>query len=149
MSRPKFWWYSNVVRAIRCYPVLERAKADKQTPSIVANYSGMPRGGGTSRTTEQCAARGLSEQEEAVIDAIRLAIAEFENRPNGRDVINVVNLYHWKQRGNFDFIGGKLHIGKRTVERYNSRFIYAVARNLGYLQKNGVSEPNNHDTMVL
>lgn len=147
LSRPKYWWYSNVVRAIRCYPDLERAKADEQMPSIVAGYSGMPRGGGVGRMTEQCAMRGLSRPEEEVIDAVRQAIVEFETRPEGADVLGVVSLYHWKRRGDFGFIGYKLHIGKRTVERYNRQFVYAVARNLGYLQKNGVSEPNSRDTM--
>lgn len=131
MSRPKYWWYGNVVRTIRNYPALRQAKDALQTVSATANYSGMP-GGSGGRTTEESALRQLSPREESDLDAVERALERVSD-----EVRAVVRLYHWKGVRNFETVGDLLHMSRNTAKRRNSRFVFEVARNMGYLEKLG------------
>ena len=127
MSRPKYWWYGNVVRTIRNYPALREAKDALQAVSATANYSGMP-GGSGGRTTEESALRQLSPREESDLDAVEQALERVSD-----EVRAVVRLDHWKGVRNFETVGDLLHMSARTVRRRNSRFVFEVAKNMGYL----------------
>ena len=131
MSRPKYWWYGNVVRTIRNYPALRQAKDALQTVSATANYSGMP-GGSGGRATEESALRQLSPREESDLDAVERALERVSD-----EVRDVVRLYHWKGVRNFETVGDLLHMSRNTAKRRNSRFVFEVARNMGYLEKLG------------
>ena len=131
MSRPKYWWYGNVVRTIRNYPALRQAKDALQTVSVTANYSGMP-GGSGGRKTEDSALRQLSPREESDLDAVEQALERVSD-----EVRDVVRLYHWKGVRNFETVGDLLHMSRNTAKRRNSRFVFEVARNMGYLEKLG------------
>lgn len=131
MSRPKYWWYGNVVRTIRNYPALRQAKDALQAVSATANYSGMP-GGSGGRTTEESALRQLSPREESDLDAVEQALERVSD-----EVRDVVRLYHWKGVRNFETVGDLLHMSRNTAKRRNSRFVFEVARNMGYLEKLG------------
>ena len=131
MSRPKYWWYGNVVRTIRNYPALRQAKDALQTVSATANYSGMP-GGSGGRTTEESALRQLSPREESDLDAVERDLERVSD-----EVRDVVRLYHWKGVRNFETVGDLLHMSRNTAKRRNSRFVFEVARNMGYLEKLG------------
>ena len=131
MSRPKYWWYGNVVRTIRNYPALREAKDALQTVSVTANYSGMP-GGSGGRKTEDSALRQLSPREESDLDAVEQALERVSD-----EVRAVVRLYHWKGVRNFETVGDLLHMSRNTAKRRNSRFVFEVARNMGYLEKLG------------
>ena len=131
MSRPKYWWYGNVVRTIRNYPALRQAKDALQAVSATANYSGMPEGSG-GRTTEESALRQLSPREESDLDAVGRALERVSD-----EVRAVVRLYHWKGVRNFETVGDLLHMSRNTAKRRNSRFVFEVARNMGYLEKLG------------
>ena len=131
MSRPKYWWYGNVVRTIRNYPALREAKDALQTVSVTANYSGMP-GGSGGRKTEDSALRQLSPREESDLDAVEQALERVSD-----EVRDVVRLYHWKGVRNFETVGDLLHMSRNTAKRRNSRFVFEVARNMGYLEKLG------------
>ena len=131
MSRPKYWWYGNVVRTIRNYPALRQAKDALQAVSVTANYSGMP-GGSGGRKTEDSALRQLSPREESDLDAVEQALERVSD-----EVRDVVRLYHWKGVRNFETVGDLLHMSRNTAKRRNSRFVFEVARNMGYLEKLG------------
>ncbi len=131
MSRPKYWWYGNVVRTIRNYPALRQAKDALQAVSATANYSGMP-GGSGGRKTEDSALRQLSPREESDLDAVEQALERVSD-----EVRDVVRLYHWKGVRNFETVGDLLHMSRNTAKRRNSRFVFEVARNMGYLEKLG------------
>lgn len=131
MSRPRYWWYGNVVRVIRNYPALRDMKNIVQTTSTTANYSGVP-GGSGGRKTESTALRQLSPREEADLEAVELAMERVSS-----EVLDVVRLYHWKGVRNFETVGSLLHMSRNTAKRRNCRFVWEVARNLGYLAKLG------------
>lgn len=134
MSKPKYWWYANVGRTIRAYPQLVGAKAQRQAGKLTASYSGMPRAGGVGRSTEGCALRQLSAREEADLWAVKQAIEELEQGDGGAEILQVVELYHWKGVGNFDTIGDLLYMSANTAKRRNAAFVYCVAKHMGYLQ---------------
>lgn len=133
MSRPKYWWYGNVLRVIRNYPALRAAKDAAQSVSTTANYnySGLP-GASAGRKTENSALRQLSPREEEDLAAVENAM----ERVSG-EVLEVVRLYHWKGVRNFETVGDLLHMSRNTAKRRNSRFVWEVARNMGYLKKLG------------
>lgn len=135
MSRPRYWWYYNVARAIKCYPILTKAKGDAQSGSVTANYSGMPKDRNPSRTTENSALRQLAPREESDLYAVSLAIDDMRRAQDGDEVLRVVELYHWKGVHNFETIGDLLHMGATTAKRRNARFVYEVAKNMGYLRR--------------
>ena len=120
-----------MVRTIRNYPALRQAKDALQTVSATANYSGMP-GGSGGRTTEESALRQLSPREESDLDAVERALERVSD-----EVRDVVRLYHWKGVRNFETVGDLLHMSRNTAKRRNSRFVFEVARNMGYLEKLG------------
>ncbi len=130
MSRPRYWWYGNVLRVIRNYPALRAAKDAVQSVSTTANYSGAPGGSGGSRRTENSALRQLSPREEDDLDAVERAMERVSD-----EVLEVVRLYHWKGVRNFETVGYRLHISPRTARRRNGRFVWEVAKNMGYLAK--------------
>lgn len=137
MSRPGYWWYYNVARAIKSYPNLARAKGEVQATSMTANYSGMPKNQNPGRTTENSAIRQLAPREEEDLYAVKLAIEDMRFLEDGEEVLMVVELYHWKGVHNFDTIGDMLHMGSSTAKRRNAKFVYEVAKNMGYLRRLG------------
>lgn len=132
MSRPKHWWYYNAVRAIRAYPELCSRKEDARRQSITAGAEPGRRGSGAGRPTEKAAMRGLAPREEADMEAVRRALEDLESDPREDDIVRVVRLYHWKGVRNFETVGDLAHLSPRTARRYNSRFVAAVARHMGY-----------------
>lgn len=132
MSKPKYWWYGNVLRTIRHYPILAEVKADKQGQSVTANYSGMPKGGGAGRTTENCAVRQLSPREEEELDAVRMAIDDIGRQRDGGEILKIVKLVDWEKTHTVDGSAMELHMHVNTAKSRRSRFIRAVAKNMKY-----------------
>lgn len=133
MSRPRYWWYGNICRVIAQYPTLKEAVAEAGTQSVTTAYSGMPHGSGAGRSTEGAALRAVSNREYDDFAAVSRAIAAASAWPDGELVLAVVNLWHWKRMKNFESIGDALHIGCSTAKRKNSKFVYEVAKNMGYM----------------
>ena len=137
MSRPKHWWYHNVTRTIAAFPVLADEMEDAEAQSLIAGYSGMPRGGKASRSTENSAVNAVSKQDYDAFSAVMSAIETAKTWPDGKETLQVVDLYYWKRVKSFDYIEALLaqtnHAkSARTARRMNSRFVYQVAKNLGY-----------------
>jgi phage transcriptional activator, RinA family len=132
MSKPTYKWYGNVIRAIGYYPNLLAEKKDKQGASITASYSGMPRSGQPSRTSENCAMRQLSPREEEELEAVRLAIEDIGRQRDGRDILRIVEMVDWARTHTLQGAADRLHISERTARALRSRFIYAVAKNMRY-----------------
>lgn len=144
MSRPKYWWYTSVVKTIREYPKLIGMKRERQAQAVVANYGtktklsdgkevniilpGSPAG---SRTTEEAAMRVLSEREEADINAVNLAIETIALCRDGERILRAVALVDW-ERSSIEAAADILHADVSTVKRWRREFIYKTAKNMGY-----------------
>ena len=140
MSKPRYDWYGNVIRIIRYYPKLAMAKADLQKQSTISNYSGMPKLKNISRTTETLASKQLSEKEEEEYWAVYHAIEDIKQLNIGKEILEVVELYHWRGVRNFDTVGYMSNMSESKAKRYNSKFVYTVAKKLKYL-KVDLTEP--------
>lgn len=74
MSRPRYRWWGFARRMIRDYRGLKAAYDDLHSQSIVADTSGMPKGGGNNRTVEVIAMRQLPEDDQKAYDAVSRAV---------------------------------------------------------------------------
>lgn len=133
MSRPRYDWWTYVKGMIRRYPALKQEFETLHEQSMTANYSGMPRSGGVSRGTEMLAIRELPTTKQREYEAVRRAIEETELKPNGKEVIEIINLYLWKRSHTLEGAAVKTHVGVRTAKRYHGDFVRTVAKNYGLL----------------
>ena len=133
MSRPKYWWYGNVLRVIRAYPAMLRRAEELKRQAVTPSYSGLPGSGRPGRRTEQAALRELSQREQQELEAVGRAIEDLGRAPDGKEILRVVELYHWQGIRNFETVAEITHLGRNTAKRRNARFIYTVAAYLGYL----------------
>lgn len=147
MSKPRYWWWSAVRLAIRQYPILAARKNDLQDMQItkavtsirdksgrLQDYYAPPGGGGNSRTVERLALVELPPVEEAILEAVRLAIDATENGRDGAEHMALLRDYYWK-RYRLQDAAQRAHIDYKTAQRWNGAFVRRVAQNLGYLKR--------------
>ena len=74
MSKPRYDWWGYVKGMIRRYPQLKEEYEELHRQAMRVDYSGMPRGGGSHRATEDLALRALPASKQREFDAVRKAI---------------------------------------------------------------------------
>ena len=126
MSKYRHWWRPNVERALRVYPYLKAAKQAAQEQSITPSYTGMPRGGGISRTTENAATRHFSAQEEKILDAVDRAIAEVSKHRDGQEVLRIVEMVDFKRSHTLEVAAMALFMHRVTASDKRTRFVDLV-----------------------
>ena len=84
MSKPRYNWWPFVLNIIRDYPAKRAALKELHEQRITVNISGMPMGGGASRTIENVALRQLPRQEQKEYDAVHEAIRQTKILPDGK-----------------------------------------------------------------
>lgn len=147
MSKPRYWWWSAVRLAIRQYPTLAARKADLQDMQItkavtsirgkggeIHDFYAAPGKGGNSRTVERLAMAELSPAEEAILQAVTLAIEATETGRDGREHMAMLRDYYFR-RLPMQAAADRAHIDLKTAQRWNGAFARRVARGLGYLPK--------------
>nr|DAF15346.1 MAG TPA: hypothetical protein [Caudoviricetes sp.] len=134
VSRPRYWWYRNVCAAIGQFPALRDRIDDLGRQSVTASVSGMPHGSGVGRPVEGAALRAVCAREYDDYIAVQRAIETAEEWEDGEMVLDIVKMWHWLRVKNFDYIADTLHIGRGTAQRKNSKFVYEVAKNMGYFE---------------
>lgn len=127
--RDKFRWYGLVVKIIRNYPEMKLAKEAMR--SVSHSDDGIHTQ--ASRTTENIALRMLSEREEQDLDAVEQAIEDIGRSRDGGEILRIVDAVDW-QGYKLNLIADKMYMHRNTAARLRRKFIYAVARNLGYLK---------------
>lgn len=132
MSKYKHWYRYIVVTMLRAYPALKAEKAARQSGAMTANYSGMPRSGVARRTTEDVAARGLSSQEDAIIDAVDKAIETMRYHRDGAEVLKIIKMVDFDRRYTVEGAAVELHMSRGTAIARRSRFIDLVGKYMGY-----------------
>ncbi|MFR1051501.1 MAG: hypothetical protein ACLSE7_07200 [Lachnospirales bacterium] len=133
LSKYRYLWYPNVIHAIRYYPALLQAKNDLQGQSVTANYSGMPKSGQASRTTENSAMRELSGREEEELQAVSAAIEDIGRQRDGKTVLQIIEMVDWGKTHTIDGAAMRLHMSEKTIRRKRNRFVLMVAKNFRYL----------------
>ena len=133
MSKPKYRWWSFVKKMIRDYPSLSEAWNDLHSQSITASCSGMPRGGGVSRTVEAIALRHLPTDDQKVYDAVSRAVAITELRPDGKERLALIKYVYWqKKQHTLKEAEIVCHVSEATAKRWHGSFVYLVAECYGF-----------------
>nr|DAL06323.1 MAG TPA: RNA polymerase sigma-H factor [Caudoviricetes sp.] len=111
MSRPRYWWYGNVLRIIGEYPRLASRSQDMSS---------------------NASADGLSAREQEDYAAVCRAVKEAGTWRDGSEVLAVVTLHAWGDKLSFGEIGRAMFISSATAKGRYKKFVYETARQLGY-----------------
>lgn len=132
MSKPRYNWWPFALNMIRDYPVRDVAYKELHKQNVTADLSGMPRGGGASRTTEGVSLRQLQPQEQREYDAVSKAIARIRRMKDAKSRLDVVRLTMWRS---YTIPGAALavSVSENTARRYRWQFIMLVGRMYGFL----------------
>ena len=133
MSRPRYDWWPYVKGMIRRYPTLKQEYADLHSPSVTANYSGMPRSGCVSRGVEGLAIRELPSTKQREYEAVRRAVETTERYVNGRDRLKVIDMVLWKRSHTLEGAALMVPCSIATAWRYHGEFIKLVAKLYGLM----------------
>lgn len=133
MSRPRYDWWPYVKGMIRRYPALREQYRDLHSFSMVADYSGMPRGGGEGRALEEIAIRELSSTSQREYEAVRRAIATTERYRNGADRLKVIDLVLWRRSHTLEGAALMVPCSYDAAQSYHEEFIKLVASYYGLM----------------
>ena len=134
MSNPRHSWWDTAIKMIQKYPGREEKLKALRGQSITPNMSGMPKSGGSGRTTENIATRQLPHEEQKEYDAVLLAKKRTKNMADAKLRMDVVRMTLW---GGYK-IGAaalRLNISERTARRYRWQFILLVGRMYGSINE--------------
>lgn len=134
MSKPRYDWWPYVKGMIRRFPELEEEYRELHNQTITQQLSGMPGGGGTGRTVEQCAVRELPATRQREYEAVRRAIKLTESTPwSGETRMKIIRLVFWDRSHTLEGASQVAHCSYRTARRYHAEFIMTVAKFYGLL----------------
>lgn len=148
MSAPRFDWWPYVKAVIRKYPRLQADLKALQSTSVVASYTGMPRGGGVSDPVANAAARTLPRDEQREYEAVTKAIERTRMKPNGAIILRMMKLYYWDQTHTLDGAGYAVGYQQRQARALHGDFVRLVAKNLGFHPEDRTPEPKKRDIKV-
>lgn len=134
MSKPRYNWWPFVLNMVRDYP--ERAKEikDLRQQKITADLSGMPRGGGASRTTEGISMRELEDkQAQREYEAVHQAISRTRSMKEAKLRLEVLKLTMWNGCTIRDAEARVAGISGATIKRYRRQFILLVGKCYGFM----------------
>ena len=122
-------YWAGAIEAVEKYPERMQRLADLRSQKITASISGMPGGGGASRTTEDVALRQLPPAQQKDCEAVSLALAEMKKRSYGKEFMKMVQMRYWqKPTPTLEMIGERLHYSESTMRRWNKDFIRLVLK---------------------
>lgn len=135
MSKPRYGWWGYVKDMIRRYPALREQYRDLHSPSVTADYSGVPRAGGESRVLEALAIRELPSTAQREYEAVRRAIATTERYRNGRERLKVIRLVLWDRSHTLEGAALMVPCSARHAKEWHGDFIRLVASYFGLLDE--------------
>lgn len=135
MSTASNDWWCNVTRMVRNYPARKKEYEALHSQSLVADMTGMPKGEGTSRATENVALREMPRMKQQEYEAVTRAIEITRLLPNGTERLELIRRMYWagKKLRIRDVVYG-LHISEKTGERWHVSFIRIVGQCIGYTE---------------
>lgn len=134
MSKPHDDWWFNAVRMVRNYPARKQEYEELHNQSLVADMSGMPRGIGASRATEDIALRQMAPAKQQEYDAVTRAVEITKLLPSGDKRIELIERMYWKGRKlNIDSVIMSVGVADITGKRWHGAFIRLVGECFGYI----------------
>ena len=144
MSKPRYNWWPFALNMIRDYPTRCADHKALHEQKITANLSGMPRGGGATRTTEGIALRQLPAQEQREYEAVHKAIERTSRMSEGKLRMEMVKLTMWK---GYTIAGAAriAAVSESTARRWRWQFAMLVGRSYGFLTEEEYKEALKKD----
>lgn len=147
MSSPRYRWWGFVRRMIRDYRGLKVQYENLHSQNVTASISGMPGGGGVSRSVENIALKQLPADDQKAYDAVSRALEITNMLPDGELKCELIRYVYWnKQQHTVKDAALQLHISRRTAERWHAEFVRLVGKCYGF--EVGGSEPKICDRIV-
>ena len=136
MSTPRHGWWPYVKYMIRRYPELAEEHGELHRQSVTQQFEPSYAHYTPHRATEQCAIRELRGTKQREYESVRRAIALTESAPEtGKLRLELIDLVFWKQSHTLEGAAMQLHCSYRTARRYQSDFIYLVAKYYGLMDE--------------
>lgn len=135
MSKPRYDWWPYVKGMIRRYPALAEEYRDLHSPTVTANYSGMPSGGGAERSLEDLAIRELPATRQREYEAVRRAVHITERMRSGGQRLQLIRLVLWENRYTLRGAALTIPVSYDQAQNYHRDFIYLVARCYGLMDE--------------
>lgn len=133
MSKPRYRWWGFVRKMIRDYPMLKKSIADLHQQNVVADNSGMPKGGSGGRGLETVAMRQLDRDDQQCYEAVAAATALTKLRPDGRERMRLIELMYWEKNPmTARSAAARLHIADVTAVRWHGDYVRLVAECYGF-----------------
>lgn len=133
MSKPRYIWWGMVRHMIRWYPQLHKALRELHQQNITAQISGMPSGGGSTRSLEGVALKQLPGDQQAIHDAVDTAVNGYRLRKDGKERLQLIQFMYWIPKPMpMASAAYKLHISDATAKRWHGEFVRTVARAYGF-----------------
>lgn len=133
MSNTRNDWWTSVTRMVRNYPARKEEYEALHSQSLVADMTGMPRGGGSSRTTENIALREMPRMKQQEYEAVTRAIEITRLMPNGDLRLELIRRMYWSGRKlRIEDVVQTVHIAEATGWRWHGAFIRLVGQCVGY-----------------
>lgn len=143
MSRPRYNWWPFALNMVRDYPYRKREFDALHEQKITASATGLPGGGGSSRTVEQIALRQLPKQEQKEYDTVHQAVQRTRQMKDGKYRLQVVELTLWQNRYTIAGAAMRLNIPEDRAKRYRWEFIVLV----GYLYGDFLSKQDYEEAI--
>ena len=134
MSNARNDWWGSAIRMVRNYPARKAEYEALHAQSLVADLTGMPRGGGASRATEDIALRQMAPMKQREYDAVTQAIETTRILPNGELRLELIRRIYWQgKKLRIEDVAPVLHIGEATAKRWHISFVRLVGKCIGYV----------------
>ena len=143
MSRPRYNWWPFALNMVRDYPYRKREFDALHEQKITASATGLPGGGGSSRTVEQIALRQLPKQEQKEYDTVHQAVLRTRQMKDGEYRLQVVEMTLWQNRYTIAGAAMRLNIPEDRAKRYRWEFIVLV----GYLYGDFLSKQDYEEVI--
>lgn len=119
-------WKRMARDAAYAYPRLHRQLTDMKSPSLTPKLTGMPRGGGTSRTVEDLALRQLPKGDQDAHDAVERALRILGEMRTGAKRRKLVELVYFRRTHTLYGAGVELGISEETAGAWSRDFLVSV-----------------------
>ena len=118
MSKPRYRWWGYAKAVIRSYPQL----MEEYAPSFPDDVTGLD-------------ARTLTRTSQREYMAVRQAVSETLDMPNGADRLRLVNMVFWTRTCTLEGAAMQIPCSYPTAQRWHGEFIQRVALKLGLMDE--------------
>lgn len=135
MSNTRNDWWTSATRMVRNYPARKAEYEALHSQSLVADMTGMPKGSGASRATENIALQEMPPMKQLEYEAVTQAVEITRMLPNGDSRLELIRRMYWQgKKLRIDDVIYGIHVSEKTGRRWHASFIQLVGQCIGYTE---------------